>query len=292
MRNISLQRDEQGHKRTADAAAVDAADGNGEANAADSERVPKRRRVLKETWFLFIVRSDDNSRGVCKCGCFDSSGILPLYYATPTSGHVKAHVENYHPSLATEFTACLNGSGNFNQLKEKIEKIYATVLSKTKKRQKLGTLQFQAQTMERSVENNLSLLAWAVANNVSRVAFDCPLWHSYLQRIGVPISPNRHALQDSYLPELSRLVVEHQRKQLSSVCSVSISCDGWRDRLRRTHLHFTIYTTCEVNEYWKIFVIHPDIINVPGRCTGEAIKYLVMNSIQPFVRFRLILLPS
>lgn len=114
----------------------------------------------------------------------------------------------------------------------------------------------------------------------------------YMRRIGAPISPNRHTLQDSYLPALSSLVGDLQRSSLKDVRCVSISCDGRKDRMRRAYLHVTIYAVVEVNGIWEILTIHPDLIIVPGHCTGEAVKYLVTESIESFVRSSVLMIFS
>jgi len=122
------------------------------------------------------------------------------------------------------------------------------------------------------------------SSRVPRHVLNCPLFDQFLKEMGVSVAPNRHALQDIHLPVLDRLVVDDIKKRLSKVKSVSLSADGWRDRVRRDWIDAAIYFVEEKDERWTIEVVHPDLILVPCSATSEAIHTLIAETIDEFVR--------
>jgi len=139
--------------------------------------------------------------------------------------------------------------------------------------------------LENKIKSSLVLVMWAVANGVPRSALNCPLFDKYHDIIGAPTPPNRHDLQSQYLQELDSLVVKEIKTTLSSCLCVSLSADGWRDRLRRDWLGYHIYAIIDQPDLWKILVINPDLISINSSTTAENIAALIAQSADSFVCF-------
>ena len=111
--------------------------------------------------------------------------------------------------------------------------------------------------------------------------------------IGANVPPNRHDLQASYLLQLDRLVVLEIRRQLSTVNSVSVLSDGWRDRVRRNWLDLGIAWVSDLHPTrWVIETVDADLIPIVGASTGNTIETLVRESVEEFVRLFFMLTSS
>src|SRR6185295_4458384 len=101
-----------------------------------------------------------------------------------------------------------------------------------------------------------------------------PLFDAYLRELGAEAAPNRHSLQAEYLPQLDELVVSEYSSQLKKTICVSLSADGWRDRIRRNWISLGFYFMVDDDGVWRIEVIHPDLIPISISSTSEAISEL------------------
>lgn len=193
-----------------------------------------------------------------------------------------------HEELLSEFMNCKNANGNFNALLQKIEKQNSETVSRLSKRRRTSEKFFTMAIsgLENRLKSSLVLLMWAVANGVPRSALNCPLFDKYHDLIGAPAAPNRHDLQSQYLKELDSLVVNEITCALSGAVCVSLSADGWRDRLRRDWIGYHIYRTIEDGAVWKILSINPDLISINASTTAENIAALIAQSVDSFVHFR------
>ncbi len=209
----------------------------------NADPITKTRSARKKTWWLFVDHGE-NGQVICLCGCLASDNSKPLIYSGQNTGVVKRHVKLKHLYLHDEFLRCKNGDGNFNRLMETVETLNKNALEKLRVK-KLKNDRFFSRFlddgMEKLLKANLKLMMWAVANGIPRIALNDPLFDSYLNDLGTPAAPNRHSLQEDYLPQLDALVVKEIKDELKNVSSVSLSADGYRDRVRRDWVNVTIY---------------------------------------------------
>jgi hypothetical protein len=129
------------------------------------------------------------------------------------------------------------------------------------------------------------LTMWSAANAVPRHVLNCPLFDLFLKELGVQAAPNRHALQDSHLPVLDSLVAADNFQRLKRASAVSLSADGYRDRVRRDWISLSIYFTEVLEKKWRIAVIHPDLLPVSISTTSESIEGLVFDAVDAIVLF-------
>ena len=144
--------------------------------------------------------------------------------------------------------------------------------------------------LDKQVRSSLKLLMWAVSNNIPRIALNDVLFDSYHRDIGAPTVPNRHDLQAEYLPELDLLATADTVEELKEVLSVSLSADGYYDRVRRDWINVIIYWIKPVQsgvpgaaEKWIIRIAKPNLIYLPSSATADNIETLITNSIDEFV---------
>ena len=98
------------------------------------------------------------------------------------------------------------------------------------------------------------------------------------------IPTTNHSLQAEYLPQLDELVVSEYSSQLKKTICVSLSADGWRDRIRRNWISLGFYFMVDDDGVWRIEVIHPDLIPISISSTSEAISELIADTVDVYVR--------
>lgn len=251
----------------------------------------KPRNTRKKTWWLFVEQSDISGQVICLCGCLSSDNSKRLVYSGPNTGLVKRHILLKHKYLHDEYLRCKNGDGNFNRIEETVDALNKKTLESLRIKRRRSDQFFKSiidTGMDKYLKANLKLLMWSVANNVPRIALNDSLFDSYLNDIGAPAAPNRHSLQEDYLPQLDRLVVDEIMEELKCVTSVSLSADGYRDRVRRDWVNVTIYWIISVmgkekKEVWAIRLAKPDLLYLPESATAENIATLVNAAVDEFV---------
>jgi hypothetical protein len=171
---------------------------------------------------------------------------------------------------------------------EKIKSLNDGVFEKlSKRRRRSDTFYNNAiiKKLEKSTVAELRLLNWAVANRIPRIALDDVLFDSYQREVGVSPAPNRHSLQNNHLVELDNLVVKEFVEELTSVKCVSLSADGYRDRVRRDWINVSVYWCAPEpgSGKWVIRILKPDIIYLPESATAENISLYISEVIDDFV---------
>src|SRR5262249_9084516 len=85
-------------------------------------------------------------------------------------------------------------------------------------------------------------------------------------------------------PSLDLLVKREIKARLMKVRSVSVTSDGWRDRVKRNWLDLGIAWIVETNAKWEIEVVFDvDLILLPGESTGDVLETAVRESVEEFV---------
>eukprot|EP01127_Copromyxa_protea_P001291 TRINITY_DN1131_c0_g2_i11.p1 TRINITY_DN1131_c0_g2~~TRINITY_DN1131_c0_g2_i11.p1 ORF type:complete len:334 (-),score=21.85 TRINITY_DN1131_c0_g2_i11:221-1222(-) len=152
-----------------------------------------------------------------------------------------------------------------------------------KAKARVRRIENQQTTLFRKVQSGLDqqilavlyLLIWAVVNCISRYALNDHLLDSFFQLIGATAVPNRHTLQDVYLPLLDDCVAKCLNKLVIDIKSVSMCSDGWSDRQRRNWINYTLHFIHVTETKWELVVLHPDLsilINV------EILKFKLFRS--------------
>jgi hypothetical protein len=209
-----------------------------------------------------------------------------LVFSTPNTGIVSRHVEIKHPEISKQFSDCKNSEDNWNRLDQKVMKLEAEVLERIQKRRRLSEKMFSKMNdgLGNEVRGNLLLLMWASANGIPRLSLNCPLFDAYLKSLGATVPSSRHSLQDQYLPALDVLVVADMSDRLKKASCVSLSADGWRDRVRRDWIDIGVYWIEDGPSSWRICVLHPDLIPITTSTTSEAIHSLIAETTENYVR--------
>lgn len=244
----------------------------------------KTRKSRNFSYWNFVERID-TTNAYCCCGCVETNGMIRKKYSFPHTGHVRKHIEKVHKDFYDLFQKIKNNQANLNELIEKIASANSKALNSTEKRRRLsGSFMTKASKLDQNVTGNLRLTMWAVASGISRNALNDPLFDAYLSSIGVIAAPNRHAIQDTYLPELDNLVMESIHADLADVKCVSLSSDGWRDLARRDWINVVItFIKSDPKLPWKIVNIEPDLIFLPTSATGDTIAYLINGTLENIV---------
>lgn len=228
------------------------------------------------------------TEAICICGCLSKDKSSKFVYSVPNTGIISRHLKANHPQLLAQFKECKALRGNWNSLEEQVAKLNDETENKLKRSRRYSEKFFGKLTdgFEHEKRAGLLLLMWAVSNGVSRNVLNCSLFDAYHKALGVQPPANRHTLQDQYLPLLDTLVVDNMVERLSKVPCVSLSADGWRDRIRRDWIDVAIYWIENISEgnAWKIAVLHPDLIPVPSTSTSEDIQTLVVETVDTYVR--------
>lgn len=249
-----------------------------------------QRRTRKYTLWIFVDR-DNGAQVICRCGCLGKEGADRLVYSGPTTGAVKQHMIGKHKALYDEFMRCKNANGNWERLLESIQILNDATVEKITKRRRRSDGFYStaiAKNLEKATVAELKLMMWALSNRIPRIALDDVLFDSYLREVGTSPTPNRHLLQSSHLVELDNLVVKEFTDELASVKCVSLSADGYRDRVRRDWLNVTVYWCAPSKQKvikWEIRLLKPDIIYLPSSATAENISLYISEVVDDFVRF-------
>jgi len=254
------------------------------------------RDSRKRTYWMFILRSSDAAatglslapgHGICKCGCLAKDGLTRLVYAAPNTGAVARHVEKNHHDLFKEFAKCKANLSNWNGLEQAVEEVNEGTIESLKRQRKSNEKYFTRASdgLDRPIRGNLLLLMWAAANALPRHVLNCPLFDAWLNQLGAQPPPNRHTLQEEYLPLLDQLVVADITARLEKATCVSLSADGWRDRVRRDWIDIGVSWIEEaLPGKWQISVVHPDLIPVSVSSTSDTISVLIVDRVDQFVR--------
>jgi len=201
---------------------------------------PKRHTRNPLTYMVFVepfpnFDQMDKKRAYCKLGCIEKDQKSLKSIAVSSTDNVKDHVVARHHQMWLDYEKAENNLISISDFKNKINQMHADALARLQKLN-ANTLKHYRKIdsgLDKRVRDELTAMIWAISNNVSRVALNCPYFDAYLSSIGGFTLPNRHDLSQVYVPELDQYVINNIRKRLSRVKSVSISSDGWKDRRRR-----------------------------------------------------------
>jgi hypothetical protein len=244
---------------------------------------------------MFVVRQGEpgsdgllleGGKAVCKCGCVSRDAGSRLVYSAPTTGAVKRHLELHHAPLLALYNSCVSAQANWNGLVAEVERVDTSTLEKIKRRRTNSEKLFKRYNdgLTAPVRGELLLMMWSAANAVPRHVLNCPLFDLFLKELGALTAPNRHGMQDIDLPVLDSLVAADHFERLARALAVSLSVDGYRDRVRRDWIGLTLYFIEVIALKWRIAVIHPDLIPVSISTTSEAIEGLVFDAVDAIVR--------
>lgn len=123
-------------------------------------------------------------------------------------------------------------------------------------------------------------LMWATCNSISHKALNNPLLDMALRMSGVHCLPNRHTLYEQYLLQLDLALQQLLKTALSPVPSVSITSDGWSDRLHRQWIDISISF---IGNDWEMQTIHPGLIPVDSRCTSSVLLELLKSTLNEWI---------
>lgn len=257
--------------------------------APNGENPQKCRRVSRIITAAIFVDMEPGSTNVyCRLGCISDDGVQKKRFAAPNNGHITRHVKEKHPLLWTMFEDLKRNTGNLNTLLTSIKNLNDAAEKKVTKaaKSKLYFMKLVAPGtgVPEKAQTDLVLLCWSIANVVGRLALNCPIFDFFLKKIGSIPAPNRHTLADVYLPQLDSLVRSVVQDALTTVQSVSLSCDGWRSNNRGDFINITMQYTAPKGAGWAIVVQHLDLVYLPGRSTGEHLSSIISDSANSFVR--------
>lgn len=265
------------------------------AEASDPER--RTRKTRKRTYWTFVERPHEAAAAgitlkekdvICKLGCLSRDGSTRLVFSGPNTGAVGRHVQFVHPQVYQQFLACKASKDNWNRLDARVAELDSQAMERIEKRRRHGEKLFSklSDGLEMEQRSTLLLLMWSVANGVSRSALNCPLFDAYLRQQGAQLAPNRLLIQDAYLPKLDCLAQAATKTALEKADCVCLTADGWRDRQRRDWIDSSIcWIPKELkDDKWHIKVAHPDLIPITASATAEAIRFVVNETIEDFVR--------
>ena len=247
-------------------------------DSVEEEDARKSRQTRKQTLWMFVERVGQEA--MCRCGCLKKDGADRLVYSAPTTGSVTQHMQAKHNDLYEEFQRCRNANGDWNRLIEDVEALNKATIGKISKRRR-NSEKFYSSIVAKNLEKGsvavLKLLMWAVSNRIPRISLDDVLLDSYHKEIGATPAPNRQKLQDEFLVQLDDLIVKEYTEELSTVKCVSLSADGYRDKVRRDWINVTFYwcalpklASNDLPKKWVIKVLKPDIIYLPSSATSDS----------------------
>jgi hypothetical protein len=273
-------------------------DSAGEGDDAEVDQVPaaagedlpnKRRRVARKlTVYIFVDRIPNHAKNhaYCRLGCLSTDSTSRWEFAAPNTAAVRRHVSSKHPEFLVKFDAAKDTEESINALLEAVGQANAAALKRIEKlnAKKLQFFNRLDTGLSKKLRSELCLVAWAIANNIPRLALNCPLFDAYLASVGAESTSNRHDLEALHLEALDNLVVAEYKKLLSTLPSVSISHDGWKDRAKRNWVDLgAVFIDDSSGTEWKILAVDLDIIPLPGQSTGENLETLLKESLQEFI---------
>jgi hypothetical protein len=248
----------------------------------------KRRRLTRKlsVWFA-VVRHEGSALVECRLGCLANNRAGLLVYSAPNVSAVKRHLGSKHPTFYEKFQQARNNQHSSSQLEEEVAAAQSAALAKVAQIQ-TSKEKFFRRTLELPVKtrHDLRLLLWSLANGVPRVALNCPLFDGFLRDVGSTAAPNRHDLQQEYLPQLDSLVQRFVLNSLKGVRSVAVSSDGWRDVTRRDWLDLGVAWVSDgasQKSPWEVIVVDLDLIPIPGSSTGDNLETLVRESLEQYL---------
>jgi hypothetical protein len=250
---------------------------------------PKKRRVTRKlTAKIFVepIPNHPKCHAYCKLGCLSADSATRWEFSVPHSSAAKKHAKAKHPEFFQKLADAKDTEESIKLLLESIEKANEATMKRLEKinAKKLQFFQRLDNGLTKKMRSELCLVAWAIANNIPRVALNCPLFDAYLASIGAESTSNRHDLAALHLEALDNLVMARYKKIFSTLPSISISHDGWKDRAKRNWVDLgAAFVVDSVETEWKISVLDLDIIPLPGQSDGENLETLLTESLQDFI---------
>ncbi len=269
----------------------------GEALDGDEPEGPaqkKARTARKLTANLLVEKIENHPKSHCYCkvGCLNDSLTGLFEYAATSTATIERHGKAKHSALLDVFYAVRDGRRSQIELEALIEKAHEKALATIEKHKRTSAKFYkQVERLPMKTRSDLMGLAWAICNGVSRNALNHPLLDKALASRGAQPFPNRHDLENAYLPMLDLAVTRVIRKKLSSVDAVSTSTDGWKDLAKRYWLDVGLaWVDISSNIEWKLEVIDLDLIQLLTNSTAAVVETLILESISSFVRFTFLIL--
>lgn len=259
-----------------------------EVREEDGPAQKKSRVTRKLTMNIFVdpIPSHPKNHAYCKLGCLSADNTTRWEYSAPHTSAIKKHARSKHPDFSQKFAQAKDTEESVKSLLEAVEKANEAALKRLEKinAKKLQFFERLDNGLTKKMRSELCLVAWAIANNIPRVALNCPLFDAYLASVGAESTSNRHDLADLYLDALDNLVLGQYRKIFLTLPSVSISHDGWKDRAKRNWVDLGVAFIEDSEESeWKIGVLDLDIIPLPGQSDGENLETLLSESLHDFI---------
>jgi len=257
--------------------------------ADDDGRQAKRARKTRKLSPLIFVERIDNEKlnAYCKLGCLSHDHKTRLIISVSSSDAPRRHASARHPTFLQMLNDCKNNEENSNKLFKDIVEANDKALERLKKINS-KTLKFFKKIdsgLSNEVRSELTLMAWAVANNIPRVALNDSLFDAFLNSVGSHPVSNRHDLESVYLEAVDRFVLEDHKRRLSSCHSVATSQDGWKDQKRRKWIDSGVALVEHdlKKDVWTVDALDLDMIPLPGSSTGENVAALLKESLDYFL---------
>lgn len=180
----------------------------------------------------------------------------------------------------------MNAKKNFNEVIEKALANGQKMLAIEKRNHASTRAVFRrAITFPLQVEIDLTWTLWSVLCLISRQALNDPLFDLAMKKSGCQASPCRNQLESTYLAQLDLLICEEMKDMLAPIEVVSLSVDGWSDRLREHWMDCSVSFVKENAEtkLWELCVLHPDLIYVGTAATSDVIECLIRSVCSEFL---------
>jgi hypothetical protein len=255
----------------------------------DAEPRRARRRVTRKVTCLIFFNRLEGESFECRCGCLNQSENARKILHGGNTSNLSKHMKACHPLLWTQFNSCKMQKENFNALSTNIAQLEASTTAIIQKNRK-NTIQFPTKKVNDGqsavLKSHLLFLMWQVANGLGRYAANCPLFDLYLRSLGSNIAPNRHTLQDSYLPLLNALVISQLAKEMEECLAISLTSDGWRSRTRLEFLSLSAaWCYDKADGTWGLKISVLDLIHAPASCSADTLEVLITFSAQELVLY-------
>lgn len=254
------------------------------------EPAPKRARTARKlTANIFVEKIENHPKSHCYCkvGCLNDTLTGLFEYAATSTAIIERHCKAKHAALLDVFYAARDGQRSSIELDGLIANAHAKAQVAIEKHIKTrDKLYKHVERLPNKSRADLMGLAWAICNGVSRNAMNHPLLDKALASRGAQPFPNRHDLENSYLPMLDLAVTRVIRKQLSKIDAVSTSSDGWKDIAKRYWLDVGLaWMDISSNIEWRLQVIDLDIVQLLTNSTADVVETLILESISSYVRW-------
>lgn len=259
---------------------------DGEEPAGPAQKKARTARKLTANIFVEKIENHPKSHCYCKVGCLNDSLTGLFEYAVTSTATIERHCKAKHSALLDVFYAARDGQRSQVELEDLIAKAHQKAQATLDKHSKTSAKFYkQVERLPMKTRSDLVGLAWAICNGVSRNALNHPLLDKSLASRGAQPFPNRHDLENAYLPMLDLAVTRVIRKKLSLIDAVSTSTDGWKDLAKRYWLDVGLaWTDISSNIEWKLEVIDLDLVQLLTNSTADVVETLILESISSFVR--------